>query len=82
MPDGRYTQPATLGCGTFILIALIVLLFSRPGISDLERDVRALRSEVADLKKTTESQTNQMRALQEKIDQLRQGKAMKAGDKE
>jgi hypothetical protein len=39
MPDGRYTHQATLGCGTFILIALIVLIFSKPGISDLGRDV-------------------------------------------
>ena len=74
MPDGQYTQRATLGCGTFILIALIVLFFSRPGISDLERDVRALRSEVADLKKTIDTQTKQMKTLQEKFDQLRQGK--------
>jgi hypothetical protein len=43
------TQHATLGCEMLILIALIVLFFSRPGITDVERDVRMLRSEVGDL---------------------------------
>ncbi len=81
MPDDSRTQQATLGCGTLILIALIVLFFSRPGISDLEGDMRALRFEVADLTKVMASQTNQLKALQEKIDQLGQGKA-KAGGKE
>ncbi len=33
------TRPASLGCGTLILIALIVLIFSRPGIGDLESRV-------------------------------------------
>ena len=75
MPDERRTQHATLGCGTLILIALIVLFFSRPGISDLERDVRALRSEVADLKKAVDSQTNEMKRLHEKLNQLQPGKA-------
>ena len=44
MPDERRTQQATLGCGTLILIALIVLFFSRPGLSDLERAGAALGS--------------------------------------
>jgi hypothetical protein len=38
----------------FSLIALIVLFFSGgPGISNLENDVRALCSEVSDLKKSS-----------------------------
>jgi hypothetical protein len=43
-----------VGCGTLILIALIVLFYSRPGVTDRERDVR---SEVSDLKQAVESQT-------------------------
>jgi hypothetical protein len=82
MPDERRTQHATLGCGTLILIALIVLFFSRPGISDVERDVRLLRTEVGDLKKAVESQTREMKSLQEKIDRLRQGGEVKPGGKE
>jgi hypothetical protein len=30
MPDERQTHRVTLGCGTLILIALIVLFFSSP----------------------------------------------------
>lgn len=75
MPDERRTQHATLGCGTLILIALIVMFFSRPGTADLERDVRALRSEVADLKKAVGAQTSEMKRLHERLDQLQPGKA-------
>jgi hypothetical protein len=62
------THQVTLGCGTLILIALIVLFFSRPGLGDLERDVHALRSEVGELKKIIETQTSQIRLLQDKIE--------------
>jgi hypothetical protein len=75
MSNERPTQRATLGCGTLILIALIVLFFSRPGLSDLEQEVRALRSEVSALKEAVASQTNELKALREKVDPLRPGKA-------
>jgi len=75
MPEEKRTQQATLGCGTLILIALIVLFFGRPGITDLERDVRSLRSEVGDLKKAVESQTNEIKRLNEKLNQGQPGKA-------
>jgi hypothetical protein len=81
MPEERRTQHATLGCGTLILIALIVLFFSRPGISDLERDVRALRSEVADVRKSVDTQTNELKVLQEKVDRLLLRKPAQPGDK-
>jgi hypothetical protein len=42
--DYNRLQHVTLGCETLIRIALIVLIFSRHGITDLERDVRAIRS--------------------------------------
>jgi len=67
MPDEKRTQHATLGCGTLILIALIVLFFGRPGLTDLEREVRLLRSEVGDLKKAIESQTNEIKRLKDKL---------------
>jgi hypothetical protein len=69
MADDRRTHHVTLGCGTLILIGLIVLFFSRPGITDLEQEMRGLRSEVADLKKAVESQTNEIRQLREKLNQ-------------
>lgn len=39
-------QEVSLGCGTLILIALIVLIFGRSGTRDLERQVESLRTEV------------------------------------
>jgi hypothetical protein len=67
MLDERRTQHATLGCGTFILIALIVMIFGRPGTSDLQQDVRSLRLEVIELKKAVEFQTNEIKRLNEKL---------------
>jgi hypothetical protein len=71
MADDDRTQHVTLGCGTLILIALIVLFFSRPGIGDLEREVRGLRSDVGELKKTIETQSAEIKALRERLDQGR-----------
>jgi hypothetical protein len=67
MTDDKRTQQATLGCGTFILIALIVLFFSRPGIDDLEREMRSLRAEVGEVSKTLQSQTAEIKRLAEKL---------------
>ena len=64
-------QEVSLGCGTLILIALIVLIFGRGGTGDLEREVRGLRSEVGELKKAVEAQTGQIQALQDKLDKAK-----------
>lgn len=61
-------QEVSLGCGTLILIALIVLIFGRGDTSDLEREVKGLRSEVGELKKAVEAQTSQIKALQDNLD--------------
>jgi len=44
-----------LGCGTLILIALIVLFFSRGGTHEVEQELRSVRSEVAELKKSVDA---------------------------
>ncbi len=67
MADDKRAQHATLGCGTLILIALIVMFFSRPGITNLEQDVHSLRSEIGDLKKTVEDQTHEIKRLRERL---------------
>jgi hypothetical protein len=64
-------QEVSLGCGTLILIALIVLIFGRAGTGDLERELRGLRSEVSELKLAVEAQTRQIRALQDKLDKAK-----------
>jgi hypothetical protein len=61
-------QEVSLGCGSLILIALIVLIFGRAETGDLEREVRGLRSEVGELKKAVEAQTGQIKALQDRLD--------------
>ena len=67
MLDERRTQHATLGCGTFILIALIVMSFGNPGTSNLKQDVQSLRSDIMELKKEVETQTNEIKRLNEKL---------------
>lgn len=61
-------QGVSLGCGSLILIALIVLIFGRGNTSELEREVRSLRSEIGDLKKSIEAQTNQIQTWKDKLE--------------
>lgn len=70
-------QAVSLGCGTLILIALIVLIFGGRGVTDLRRDVRALRSEVVELKKSVDAQAAEIRTLQQKLDEARGGEVPK-----
>jgi len=61
-------QEVSLGCGTLIVIGLIVLIFGRGGTGDLEREVQGLRSEVVELKRTIEAQTDQIKALHDLLE--------------
>ena len=55
MPDSK--QPVSLGCGTLILIAVIVSIFSNSNkdlkeqLGGLQTEVRKLTGEVSELKK-------------------------------
>lgn len=66
MADDNRTQQVSLGCGTLILIALIVMFFSGRG-GDLEREVRGLRSEVGELKNSIEAQSAAIRQLRDRL---------------
>ena len=70
-------RPASLGCGTLILIALIVLIFSRTGIGQLETEVSRLQMSVEELKKASEVQTTAIRDLRLVVEEQRKG----AGEK-
>jgi hypothetical protein len=61
-------QEVSLGCGTLIAIALIVLFFSRTRTGDLEHEVRVMQSEVGELKKAVEAQTGEIKALRDQLD--------------
>ena len=65
------TQGVSLGCGTLILIALIVMMFSGRGDRGLRRDVQYLRAEVAELKKSVDAQSAEIKVLQQKIDEAK-----------
>jgi Sec-independent protein translocase protein TatA len=64
-------QEVSLGCGSLILIALIVLIFSGSGRGDLESEVRSLKSEIRDLKKAVDAQTGEIKALREKLEKAK-----------
>ena len=67
MADDRRNQTAQLGCGTLILIAVIVALFSHSP-RDMEREVRDLRSEVKELRQSVDAQTGEIKSLRQALD--------------
>ena len=62
-----------LGCGTLLLIGLVVAIFSRPGLNELESRVSATRSAVEELKKASDTQTGEIRELRKAVEELRKG---------
>lgn len=60
-------QHVNLGCGTLILIALIVLIFGRKGTGDLEREVRNLTAKIEQLEAAVKTQTSEIKSLEEKL---------------
>ena len=64
-------RPATLGCGTLLLIGIVVAIFSRPQLGDLESQMSGLRSVVEELKKASDAQTSEIRELRKAIEELR-----------
>ncbi len=68
MADDNRTQQVSLGCGTLILIAVIVLIFSGGDTDDLEREVQGLRHEVNQLENSVRAQTSEIRLLRQKLD--------------
>ena len=62
------TQQVSLGCGTLILIALIVLIFSGGSVRDIKTEVQSLRAEVREVKQALELQTHYLTLIQNKLD--------------
>ncbi|MBX3441845.1 MAG: hypothetical protein KF774_05520 [Planctomyces sp.] len=54
----------TLGCGSLILIALIVLFFSGRGVRELETEVKELRKSVVELRDSVDDLKREVRKLQ------------------
>ncbi len=70
MSGSDSVTPVKLGCGSLILIAFIVAMFTRAGTEDLEDDVTQLRGTVEELQAAIELQTDEIRDLNERIDSL------------
>ena len=62
-------QEVSLGCGTLILIALIVMIFGRGKTStiEIEKKVESLRTEVQNLRTAVESQTAEIKELRDQL---------------
>ena len=68
MADDKRSNQVSLGCGTLILIALIVLIFGGRGTNELEHQIQGLGNEISELKKSVEAQTKEFKLLQQKLD--------------
>ena len=66
----EHSQKVSLGCGTLILIALIVMIFGSGKTDEIEDELRGLTAEIGELKTSIRLQTNQLTVLQKKVDQL------------
>ena len=77
MADDRRSGPVSLGCGTLIVIGLIVLFFSGGGriqnmedeLGKMSRDVRSLRAVIETQNQTSEQQT---RAIEKQTQEIRE----------
>ncbi len=77
MADDRRSGPVSLGCGTLIVIGLIVLIFSGGGriqnmedeLRNMSRDVRSLRAVIETQNQTSEQQT---RAIEKQTQEIRE----------
>ena len=67
-PDQLNEQRATLGCGTLILIALIVIIFTRPGMDDIEKEIEVLSKKIDGLEATISDQKDEIQALREALE--------------
>jgi hypothetical protein len=66
MADENRTQQVTLGCGTLLLIGLVVLFFSRPGLREIQEEIGKLRGDVKELRKAVDEQTKLLEAMKGK----------------
>lgn len=77
MADDRRSGPVSLGCGTLIVIGLIVLFFSGGGriqnmedeLRKMSRDIRNFRAVIKTQTQAIEKQTQEIRELKNAIGQ-------------
>ena len=64
-------QKVSLGCGTLILIALIVMIFSGTPNRDIKQELQQLQTEVRSLQSMVEAQRASIQKLQRTIEDSR-----------
>ena len=65
-------RKATLGCGTLILIALIVIIFSKGGSDELEKELRKTTTRLESLEKGIDGQKVQLDQLRATLERQTQ----------
>jgi septal ring factor EnvC (AmiA/AmiB activator) len=66
------SQRVSLGCGTLILIALIVLFLGNAGEEESRQEIKALRADVQRVQTLVESQSRQLAELERTLEALAQ----------
>jgi hypothetical protein len=61
MSEGNRSDQVTLGCGSLILIALIVIFFSGSRDKEIGKDVKELRKEIESLRQSVAELKEQLR---------------------
>lgn len=69
MPESNHK--ASLGCGTLILIALIVLIFGNHQNTDLNRSIQRLSSQINTIEQETNSQSEALKKIESELKSLR-----------
>ena len=64
-------EKVSLGCGSLILIALIVLIFANTGKDELRADIKALDADVKSLQSSIQLQSQQLQELTRAIEASR-----------
>ena len=68
-------RPATLGCGTLILIGIVVALATQSGVDKVERRLANLEHSVDSLRAEIAQQTAEIRQLRQTIDEAQKPRA-------
>jgi len=74
-------REVSLGCGTLVIIALIVLFCSGLGNREVQKEVSQLWASVNKLRRKVEEQTQEIRVLQAKIHNMQRPRAADSKDK-
>jgi hypothetical protein len=75
---GLGARPATLGCGTLLLIGIVVALFTRSGFQNMERRLERVEHSADSLRAEIAQQTIEIRQLRSTIEGSRTPGAAKS----